>query len=92
MKFRRVLDGDDTFGLANIARHGVEHRRLTAAGATGYENVETGMHDRLEKLGNFIGQRFGLDEVFHGRAHGPEFPDRNDRPVDRKRRDDSIDT
>ena len=40
LKLRSVFDGNDTFGFRDETRENVEQRGLSAAGSSGYEDIE----------------------------------------------------
>ncbi len=89
-KLGGVLDGDDPLVLGDEARHDVEERRLAGAGAAGDEHVQARFDARPEEL-HHLGRRGAelhvvgdLDAVFR------ELPDRDDRAVERERRDDDV--
>src|SRR6185437_7325198 len=50
LKFSRVFDGDDAFGVGDKGGEHVEQRGLTGAGTTRDDNVETCLDGALEKL------------------------------------------
>ena len=91
LELGRVLDGDDALVGRDEARQDVEQRRLARAGAARDQDVEPRLHDALEDLRHGLGDGPLRDAVLHGqRLHG-EAADRQERAVERQRRDDGVD-
>ncbi len=91
LQFGRVFDGDDAFFSVNERRERVEQRRLTGAGPAGDDDVQLRLDARFEQLHHAWRERFALDQVGGHQLVGGKSADREQRPVDRKRRNDRVD-
>ena len=91
LQFGRVLDRDDTLALADEARQHVEQRGLAGAGAAADQHVQPGAHAVREKVEHRLRQRAQRDEVVGLQPLGRETADREQRAVDRQRRNDRVD-
>ena len=85
-----VLDGDDPLAVADELRQRVERRRLARAGAAADEHVAA----RADRAGEQVAQRSRPgavgDELVGAEAAAAKAPDREDRAVERQRRDDDV--
>ena len=90
LKFRRILDRDDTFLMGDIGRHGVEERRLARPGAAGDHDIAPRFHDEAKKLGHLGIDGPKLDQTLHVDRRLGEFADGHKRPIDRQRRNDRV--
>jgi hypothetical protein len=91
LQLGRVLDRHDPLAPVDEGRHGVQQGRLSAAGASGDQHVATALDDAAQELGELLRQTADLDELVHVDRHACELADREQRAVDRERRDDCID-
>ena len=85
-----ILDGDDALVIGDERREDVEHRRLAGAGAAGDEDVEAGLHARLEELEHLRRGGAEADQVVDRVRRGGELSDGDDRADERQRRDDGV--
>ena len=86
-----VLDGDDPLVLGDERRQHVEGRRLAGARAAGDQDVEAPAHARGEELGDRLGEGAEADQVLDLVRLRGELADRQQRAVERQRRDDGVD-
>ena len=91
LQFGRVLAGDDTLVVVDIAGQAVEQRRFAGAGAAGNKNIHPAAADHLEDFGAFRRDRSVADQLLERQLVLAEFADGERRPVDRKRRHDCVD-
>jgi hypothetical protein len=90
LKLCGILDGDDALTMGNEYREDIEERGFARAGPARDENVESRTDDGLERFGD--GRRDSLEpqEIVDGQFLDAEFPDGEDRTVDRERRYDRV--
>ncbi len=92
LELGRVFDRDDALALGDEARQHVEQRRLAGARAAADERVQPRADADFEELEHRARQRADGDEVLGAQALGRKTADREQRAVDRERRDDRVDT
>src|SRR5690606_12650338 len=86
-----VLDGDDALVRRDVRGEYVEGGRLTGAGTTGDDDVETAPDTRPQEVGDPLGHRAEADQVgFLVRVDG-ELTDRQEGAADRQWSDDGVD-
>ena len=85
-----VLDGDDPLAVADELRQRVERRRLARAGAAADEDVAAREHRALQQVAQRRRPGAVGDEVVGTEAARAEAADRQDRAVERERRDDDV--
>ncbi len=86
----RVLTCDDAFGRGNETRQHVQQRRLARACAARHDDVQPGLHRRVEVLHHRFGCCAGHDELLRRQHLATELSNRQARPVDRHRRDHHV--
>ena len=86
-----VLDGDDPLAVADELRQRVERRRLARAGAAADEDVAARPHGARQQVAQRRRPGPVGDELVGAEAAPAEAADREDRPVERERRDDDVD-
>ncbi len=92
LQLGRILDGDDALAFGDEPRQHVEQRRLACAGAPADERVQPRADADLEELEHRTRQRADRDEILGPQALGRKAADREQRSVDRQRRDDRVHT
>ncbi len=86
-----VLDRHHPLAGIDEARERVEQRRLAGTGATADEDAAAPADRRLQRLPLRHGQGAERDQLVGPGPAGAEAPDRDQRPVDRQRRDHDVD-
>ncbi len=90
LKFRRVLNRENSFGIVDEGRQRVQGCCLTRAGPAGHDHVQACGHCCLQISGHLFGKRPKIDEVVDAELIFFELTNGNQRPVDGNRRHHSI--
>ena len=85
-----VLDGHDPLGRVDEAGERVQQRRLARAGAARHDDVQPPAHAALEQIRLRGGEAPGGDEVVDPERRPGEPADREQRPVERERREHRV--
>ncbi len=92
LQLGRVLDGDDPLIGRDVGGEDVEQGGLAGAGAAGDHDVQAGLDTGGERTRQIVGVRvLNSSRSSIAQALGAKAPDRQDRAVDRQRRDDGVD-
>ena len=91
LKLGRILDRHDPLAIVDERRHGVEHGRLARAGAARDQHVEPRRDDRLQHFRDLRRDRADLDQAGHADRGLGELADRQQRAVERQRRNHRVD-
>ena len=87
-----ILDRHDPLVVRDRRRERVQQRRLPRAGTTRDEDVQLRLDAPLEEVDRLLAQRAEVDHVLEAEALARELADREQRPGQRERMDDRVDT
>ena len=91
LQLGRVLDRDDAFRVADVARQHVEQRRLAGAGAAADQAVQPGPDAVRQEVEHRPRQRLERHEIVGLEAFSRKTANRQQRAVHGERRDDGVD-
>src|SRR5208283_3262346 len=88
LEFGGVFDGDNVFGVPNVAAHHIQQRRLAGAGTAGDDNIELRPYCSLQDLENRGGNGTIGEQLLGANWNPSEAADRENWAIHRERRDD----
>ena len=91
LKFGRVFDGDDAFGVRDEAGEHVEQRCFAGARAAGDDDIEACFDGALQKLQHLGSDGEVTEKICGLKGRGAETADGDDGAIHCKRRNDDVD-